>query len=801
MKSDEMTSIAKLLLIGLISWLCGSQPALGCWKEPEVVLMFPTPEVRPGKFLGVDADGAFVFDNLTIKIVNGNVIMTPLPQPAFLRETPTPVIGPSFWREAILGDSCKSYKNHGVLTCDGRIERLTEWIGVSFFCSLPGGGFLMKETHESPTKRIEKVCEDAPQFFARYRFYEFDSAGRYVKELTKPPKNFSIMFKSDMCSQRTGKDVPTRIVFPDKECALTDTSFLKDRRPSMFFRTITGFGWVAESGDYLYAFDHQGRVICESKTMNREPFAWLGLAKLESEIRKRDGENPPTPRNSSGFDKVRWDSKGNAFVLLETTKGYYLLKMPWVDEDVQPLSKPAEITPLDGWGRPLPENPGPPSKTLQDRGDILTFHYPEQVLPLENGLFPVYSLWDYQLSAFQRDNPAAIRGAVAGAGYNTPALMMYVPDFAPQISLDVNSLAADGCITVSTPHPKAKPQKIFWRDLEQARKGTLSYDPKKFDMRFGCFGPREKEYAECPASLTIMNSGKSVLSLDPTAPDMLQLTNVFVEGPLEIYDGKATMIETGPDTKVFVAPTVMTRAWIEPRNLPPAERATMKAYSKNWVNGKEDNVVLKETTPGSRKFASQDGSVIYELTHVLDEEGRAVPAPSPGILDRLYLYLTDPALGLSHQPQLLYENGIDTGEYWSYGEPTNASINRGFMKAWSYKHWWQVSEEMEKAKFTVEASGPSVSEGSVFRVLWDDPDGKTQHYDIPLIKGADGKFKTTTPLLCFEVQGCDIGGTWSWTDKVATPQIPGAVAVRSNNLRLVVYSPEDLQEEALNSKR
>ena len=796
-----MPAEAKLFFVGLTLWLCGSQPAIGCWKEPEIVLEIPNSEKRPNKFLGVRSDGAFVFDNQTVTILNGKLVATPLRAPKFFEETPPPEAGPYIAREAMLEETCKSYKPFGLLTCDGRIERLTEIVGLWFQSALPGGGFLLKESYEAPYER--KRYSD----YTWFRFYEFAPDGTYLKEWTKPPEDYIFAFRENYYDSRTGCKGQVRVVFPHKEYRLCDSMYWADHKLPNRFVTVTSFGWIAENPYTLYAFDDLGRVICEETKQSGSPIIWHGLAKLEADMRARDKDHEDYPESSPNPSEVKWDRNGNAFVAISTSCATYILKLPWVDEDVQPLSKPAEIIPLDGWGRPLPENPGPPSKTLQDRGDILTFHFPEQVLPLENGLFPVYSLWDYQLSAFQRDNPAAIRGAVAEAGYNTPALMMYVPEFAPTIALDLNPLF-EGRVTTQklTGYKVTGPYVVAYGTEKGQSRYELVHEPEYLPRTAGRFRvDSEQVYDEGgkklkvkkDAVISIENRQLPTLGLDETKPDILR---VYASLPYLCYMARITMIETGANTKVFIAPTVMTRAWLEPKGLSPKERATLKAYSKNWVNGKEDNVMLKETAPGSRRFTSQDGNVIYELAHLLDEEGNTEPAPSPEILDRLYLYLTDPALGLSHQPQLLYENGIDTGEYWSYAEPTGKSINRGFMKPWSYKHWSQLSEELEKAKFTVEASGPSVSEGSVFRVLWDDPDGKTQHYDLPLVKGADGKYCTTTPLLCFEAQGCDIGGTWYWTDKVATPQIPGALTCRSNHLRLVVYSPEDLQEEAAGKK-
>ena len=71
-----------------------------------------------------------------------------------------------------------------------------------------------------------------------------------------------------------------------------------------------------------------------------------------------------------------------------------------------------------------------------------------------------------------------------------------------------------------------------------------------------------------------------------------------------------------------------------------------------------------------------------------------------------------------------------------------------------------------------------MTKGSKLRVLWDEPGKGEAHADLELQAGKDGTFVTTTPLLCFTLKGCDIGGTWQETESHSTPQIPGVVTFR-----------------------
>jgi hypothetical protein len=617
-----------------------------------------------------------------------------------------------------------------------------EPVGEDLYATLPGGGFLLKDGHPSSHKSIYEPSNQTPfQFYRRLRFYEYDCEGNYVKEWAKPP--------SDLCMP-TYPDEPA-IIFPDRKYIFP----LEWAHSTMVnhIEAVTDFGWVSEGFQKLYAFDKLGRVVCESSRVIER------LSVKEKELRDKD-QTPETWGSSlQGGDHVVWDHQGNAFFAIRTPRATYLVKLPWVEVNVPPLTNPAQIVPLDGWGRPLPPNGGPPRLALDLPGGALTFIVPEQVLPIENGHFPVYSLWDYQMSSFQRDKPWAIRGSIAGAGYDI--YERYVPEFAPPVTVDANSFATEGYVLISGPNSKVKPYRAM-KDKGQGSNGP--------EWIFTCHDNRTYNVL---AQVWVENRPGVNMALDAGKPDIIRMKHVVLLNYAD--DVSLNMIETGPATKVFVAPTVMTRLSLSPKTLAADQRAIVKAYSKNWLNGKEDKVELMETEPGSRKFGSEDSAVLYELPYVFGEKDEVIPSPTPETVDRLYLYLTDPKLDLIRQPQLLFENGVDTGEYWSYAEPP--------YQQYSYKHWWQVSEEIEKAKFFIEASGAGVVESSILRLSWADAGGKPMTVDLPLAKTTEGRFRTTTPLVCFESDGCDIGGSWTWSNQVATPQIPGVVTFRETSVR------------------
>ena len=210
----------------------------------------------------------------------------------------------------------------------------------------------------------------------------------------------------------------------------------------------------------------------------------------------------------------------------------------------------------------------------------------------------------------------------------------------------------------------------------------------------------------------------------------------------------------------------------------------MLVYSRNWhEQNKDDTERLTETSPGSGRFVNADGSVVYEVAHVMDEKLALVSQTSPKTIDQLYLYITDPKIGLNRAPQWLFENGVDTGEYWSLAEPTHNGHNYYGYGSEGCKPWPQVSEEIEKARFNVEVTGTNLPPNPALVISWDAPEGKRTRSVVPLAAVGESRFRTTIPLLCFSAEGCDLGGSWNRTEKAATPQIPGVIVFRDNNVR------------------
>ena len=134
---------------------------------------------------------------------------------------------------------------------------------------------------------------------------------------------------------------------------------------------------------------------------------------------------------------------------------------------------------------------------------------------------------------------------------------------------------------------------------------------------------------------------------------------------------------------------------------------------------------------------------------------------------------------------MVWETGVNTGEYRSWAEPEFSVINGG-EGPWAYKPWPQTEQELKDSEFTVEVSGPGVAPGSKLRALWEEAGKGEVHADVGLVPTKNGVFVTEQPFLCFTLKGCDIGGTWKEADSHPTPQIPGVVTVRENNLRFTL---------------
>ena len=202
--------------------------------------------------------------------------------------------------------------------------------------------------------------------------------------------------------------------------------------------------------------------------------------------------------------------------------------------------------------------------------------------------------------------------------------------------------------------------------------------------------------------------------LHPDRPDVVEINPFY----FDIHSMR--LIETGPDTKIFVNPYVTTRMTLLDKNLSPDVRARINVYAAKWptksfkrsgpLDEAEGHVLeylrLTETAPGSRRFLNEDGSVVYELTYVMDDAKEIKERPDGQALNYLYFYITDPKMGLNRFPQIVYETGIDTGYYRSWSEPPWRVIN-SMNGEWPYKPWNQVEEELKQSQFTVEVSGPA----------------------------------------------------------------------------------------------
>ena len=536
--------------------------------------------------------------------------------------------------------------------------------------------------------------------------------------------------------------------------------------------------------DYLefryYLYDSEGNYIKEiNKTPERRLSAqtydgYLMSKKVAQQITKDSGKN-----ECKCFG--RSDGAGNFLICHAYNKGQrdyqlFVFKLPRID--TPPDAPQAEVVPLDGFGFPLPDRKGPPS-IAADCGNaaggcpILTFLYPEQDIRVDNGLYPVYSLWDYQLSQYQRDNPGAILGSIAAAGVNPMQIQGF--EIAPWIELDFTKNAETGGCDM----------RLWQNRINYPMRGEGYHYVWDVDARkHGYMVPKIEFVKGMPKEQKIITRGpqRLTLNLDPSVPEVLWMDPTIPQPSMETKR-LVVFIETGDDTKVFVPPYVMTRLWLKPKDWPSKERATILAHSRNWHDGgKEDTVRLTETEPGSGRFVSQDGKVTYELRHVMDVEKNKVASTTPEIINYIYLFITDPAIGLDRAPQLIFENGQDSEEYWSIAEPEWTLINYPFYRPWGYKPWSQVSEETANARFHVEVSGNTPANPAL-SISWDGPDGKRQSAVVPLKPEGDGKYKTTTPLFAFAPKGCDIGKTWWWKEDLPTPQIPGAITFRDKNVK------------------
>ena len=550
--------------------------------------------------------------------------------------------------------------------------------------------------------------------------------------------------------------------------------------------TTNKYGWFG-SDDKTYqitSWNWAGKRIAVGPFLGSVNISSDWLGKMAEKIKAESGRE-----QCEAF--VKNDNEGNIIIaflaFVKERKDYllYMYKLPFLNVPPPPDAPQAEVVPLDGFGFPLLDRKGPPSIAADCGGTnggcpVLTFLYPEQDIRVDNGLYPVYSLWDYQLSQYQRDNPGAILGSIAAAGVNPMQIQGF--EIAPWIELDFTRNAETGGCDMRLwsnrvlYHMRANDEGFEW----DTGKKWMPRDPK---IRWSHDRPPWMAKMIRPAPKTDPAWWQKLfLDLDPAIPEVLWMDPTIPQPSMETKR-LVVFIETGDDTKIFVPPYVMTRLWLKPKDWPSKERATILAHSRNWHDaGKEDTVRLAETEPGSGRFLSQDGKVTYELRHIMDVGKNKVASTTPEIINYIYLFITDQAIGLDHAPQLIFENGQDSEEYWSIAEPEWTLINYPFYRPWGYKPWSQVSEETANARFHVEVSG-NIPPNPALSISWDGPDGKRQSALVPLKPEGDGKYKTTTSLFAFAPKGCDIGKTWWWKEDLPTPQIPGAITFRDKNVK------------------
>lgn len=809
-----------------LALLAAGLTVLGDWGPPKLVLHIPS----PGKFQGVDHEGNYMFFSApTVTVVDptGKTLRTLSPPSTYMFEALAKSKGRFCGYEAYDLGSSRRILVMGcwydwIIDYEGHIVRVFRAIAQGGPCVIyPDGRFVMYAETNDPRRLQHYQVPGKDMMNNRYFLYSPD--GEYLGEIDKPPVSSDTVdtlviqvapiLKDDTMKERDAKSRDV-FLFPDKSYTMTIPGRFGEM--STVEGGITDFGWVSAGGAGDFAFDHEGRVIA------RMPSAWPTIRDLWTKIEPTLDPKPRDVHEQYMDDEHalgRWDQYGNFYYAVtcfyppERWSGasagnptfdggdIYLFKIPWIPGDDKPLTPPPIVTPLNGFGEPLPDKPGPP--TLDLKGDagpdgtppqtaVLTFLFPPQDIWMESPLYPVYSLWDYQLSAYQREHPGAILGFVAVTPDGRNASSYNAPSPAPDVTLDFNAMARDECDCIGIhvgglvpfsgvaepilygqpargPHGRHLYAEYTFLDKDAYEKHNGSWTSRVY------FDPRSGDHL----FTTPEPDGGDVLNFDPKKPDVLHPT---LSVPIDLWSGARTFIETGDDTKVFIPPYVMTRLTLTPATWPSSERATILVDSRNWRDGgKADTERLTETAPGSMRFVNADGTVIYEITHIMDVDKRLVPATSPDMINYLYLYITDPKIGLNHAPQMLFELGENVGKYRSFAEPDPQLINFPY-GSWPYKPWTQVSEEIQKAQFMVEVSGIELPEHTMLRVTWDGPDGKPESADDPLVPEGGGKYKTAIPLLCFTDQGCDIGGTWDWTKKIPTPQIPGVITFRQNNV-------------------
>ncbi len=762
------------MAVSMLYWL----PCRASWRTPELKLTLSSPEIFGSKTLpiwtdstleGIDKEGNFYFSNRDGRwgritaLKSDGTYKQAIPPPIQWHEKLLMRGWPSQVR--LLGKSGSLLVKSGfqeeqwcVYDREGRLVRTLDVpCGLYALYIYPDGHFVIWHGEGNTKTRPYSGKSDITAMNCVYNV--FDKSGQFIHLLNRPPTWYGFTQVSEPLQ---GKGtfpfdaLPHDIVFPDLVYHLAPSGQ----------HLSSGASRLQVGGVIVWgAFDGWSGFPLHSGSLNPNLYnnegARIGSFSYEEEwhseeLRLNKGLPQGYTRQNEG---VVMDENRNLWAMMTNPNGLFIYKIPWVDEP--PETPPAKIEKLDGFGFPLESSPmrgAPPYMSWPD-GTRAHFIYPEQDIPLCGRTFPAYSLWDYELSGYQRDNPGAVMGRPTVTG---------APDYVPKPWMPVNVLI----------------------DLTRLDQGKVFYDPrgtkqKGYELRVNREMTTRTHLVaygkESGQSLDILDEPVVCYPLHTERPDILFVKAIYGPFPKNIL-----AYETGADTKQFVTATIMTCATLEPRDLTPGQQATLRAHSVNWPD-KKDTVTLLETAPGSRRFASEDGSVVYELAWVMDENKNLVERPGPDTSNYLYLYITDPKLGLVRAPQVIWETGVDTGEYRSWAEP-NFSIINGGEGPWAYKPWPQTAQELKDSQFTVEVSGPGVANGSKLRVLWDEPGKGEAHADLNLQPGKDGTFVTTTPLLCFTPKGCDIGGTWQEVESHPTPQIPGAVTFRENKARFVLVN-------------
>jgi hypothetical protein len=709
----------------------------------------------------IDKDGNFIFINharmpTSITILNSKMELVrhiPYPMPfeeKYLWQR---------WPDAVhvLGDSKRllvhsDYANEQwcVFDYEGRLLNLIYSKGPPHnLIVYPDGRFILY-FHDESTERIPPWNKTGHEYFS---YLLYDPNGNLLEILNRPPpaQGWHQRLKDT-------KKVTIEVAFPDKRYLLypPDEPIWSDYRLYLGgypIRDRTGGFFLSGFDGYSHLFNSNTPIRCDPQGRIIGKIDYSSLSRLESQ-----NKAPNYHLNAHGA----LDQSFNLYTTFASDVGLYLCRADW-KEGIE-FSPTLDIEPLDGYFMPFnaPAKRKGPLSIKIEAGAELAFEFPEQEIPLDGSPHPVYSLWQYQVSGYQDKNP----GAFLGAFTSKASLWNATVDL---------SLVNQGKVSETVGWPGGMKTFTFegkqcwwWSQLEYLPNCYFCYDKENSGI------------------LNIYFEGQQAILLDPDKPDVLRM---------KPYDCRVCpggrsytfLYETGKDTKVFITPSFWTCLLLTPKNLEEGHAATIRVHSRVWPD-KKDTLTLSETTPGSRIFTNREGTIIYELAFVMDEHKNLVARPDPSTINYLYFYITDPLLGLNRAPQIVGETGVDKGEYRAWGELPGEYFNYQGNGPWICKPWRQVEREIKQSQFTVKASGPGVKAGSVLRVTWDEPGKGLAHADIPLAGSEKEGFKTTKPILCFTLTGCDIDGTWQDSDNIPTPQIPGAVTFRDKNVKWEVGS-------------